>query len=201
MGHSSGGFGAMATGMLRPDTFGHVLSSAGDSHYAYLYGCMVPTFIRMMEKYKGVEGMASHFFQQFNPLRNCSRDLGHSMLLLNICLCFLPNVQAPLGADLFFEPTTGELIQDKWAQLLTWDPVNMVDQHQDALASLDSFALFAGAQDEYGIHLGHRQIRNKLEKAGIAHTFKEYDEGHSGIYHKTIEHAAHLLSCMPLDEA
>lgn len=200
-GHSSGGFGAMATGMLRPEVFGHILSSAGDSHYAHLYTSLVPAFIRTVEKYKGIEKLAAHFINQTNPLRNSPREVGHSMLLLNMCMCFLPNPQAPLGADLFFDLTTGELSKEQWQKFLAWDPVFMVDDHMEALRSLSSFALFAGWNDEYGIHLGHRQIRNKLQKAGVAHAFVEYDEGHSGTYHRTLDHVQHLLEQMPLKQA
>ncbi|MEZ4819512.1 MAG: alpha/beta hydrolase-fold protein [Bdellovibrionota bacterium] len=200
-GHSSGGFGAMVTCMLRPEVFGHVLSSAGDSHYQHLYACMIPTFIRTVEKYGSITKMIDAFLSKPNPMRDCSRDMGESVMLLNICQCYLPNRQAELGLDLFFDPYSGELIPDQWQKFLQWDPVYMVDQYEDAIKQLSSFSLFAGAQDEYGIHLGHRQISSKLTKKNIAHSFVEYQAGHSGIYYKMIDHTKHVLDQMPILEA
>lgn len=200
-GHSSGGFGAMVTGMLRPEVFGHILSSAGDSHYAHLYPVMIPTFIRMVEKFGSVEKMVDEFLNKPNPMRDCSKDVGHSLLLLNMCQCYLPNADGTLGADLFFDLHTGELLKDKWSAFLEWDPVFMIDRYEREIAGLNSFSLFAGAQDEYGIHLGHRQISKKLTHKKIEHTFVEYDATHSGIYYKTIDHAKHMLEQMKIQKA
>ncbi|MCB0272147.1 MAG: hypothetical protein KDD46_03955 [Bdellovibrionales bacterium] len=200
-GHSSGGFGSMVTGMLRPEVFGHILSSAGDSHYIHLYPTLIPSFIKMVEKFGSVEKMVQNFLEKPNPLYDCPKEHGHSIMLLNICQCFIPNAKKPFGADLFFDIYTGELIDDVWKKFLAWDPVTMIDQYEDAIKKLQSFSLFAGAQDEYGIHLGHRQISKKLTQKKISHHFIEYEASHSGIYYKTIDHLKHIIDQMPINRA
>lgn len=201
LGHSSGGFGAMATGMLRPDVFAHVLSSAGDSFYECLYFNLIPGFLRAYEKHGSVEKMVDAFLDSPNPMRTANKDLSHSIMLLNVCLCYTPNASAPMGADLFFDVHMGNPIDEVWKQFKAWDPVDMVKQHQDALKKLSSFSLFAGAQDEYGIHLGHRQISNHLTSKGIPHVLEEFPGGHSGIYYKVIDYVKHMMKSMGLTKA
>lgn len=181
LGHSSGGFGALATGMLRPDVFHFICSSAGDSWYENLYLSMIPTAIQSIDAAGGVEAFLRKFFESSNPLSLLPRDHGKTMMLLNMMACYTPNTSVPtLGADLFFDLHTGQLIPKTWEKFLAWDPVRMIDGHVSALRRLKFILLECASNDEYGMHLGHRQMAKKLKTFEIPHEIVEYPGSHSG---------------------
>ena len=114
-----------------------------------------------------------------------------------MCACFAPNPSVPVyKGDLYFDLETGELIPEVWEKFQRWDPVRMVDQHVDALKSLRWIHLQAGKEDEYGLHLGHRQLSKKMNVHGIEHLKEEYDGRHSGHSHRYLERVQKMLNRM-----
>ena len=89
-----------------------------------------------------------------------------------------------IKGDLWFDLETGELIDEHWKRLLAWDPLRMVDRHVSDLRSLRFIQLESGSEDEYGLHLGHRQIAKKLQRHGIPFHIDEYPGKHSGHHHR-----------------
>lgn len=179
-GHSSGGFGALIMGMLRPDKFHFICSSAGDSFYELLYLPGLRFVIDELENVGGVTNFLNGFLNHPSPTSTGSKKF-ETMMTLAMAPCFAPNINnPPLYGDLFFDEKTGSLIDEIWQKYLAWDPARMVNKHLNALRSLKWIHLEAGLQDEYGAQLGHRQISAQLTKAGIPHRIDEYPGGHSG---------------------
>ncbi len=184
-GHSSGGFGALVTGMLRPDCFLYVCSSAGDSWYEYLYTHSIPSMIRVLEKDGGVQTFIEKFLQNPNPLGLLPRDHVETMMNLSICACFSPNLSIPLlKGDLYFDVKTGERISEVWKKFLAWDPVYMIDKNIANLRKLQWIHLEAGTEDEYSLHIGHRQIAKKLKTYEIDYVLDEYPGKHGGHHYR-----------------
>ena len=105
-----------------------------------------------------------------------------------MCPCYAPNLDVPiLQGDLYFDLETGRPIPEVWEKFLQWDPVRMVDQHVESLGKLKWIALDAGSQDEYGMHLGHRQLSKKLTHYGLEHSNEEFAGGHGGNHHRFAE--------------
>lgn len=198
-GHSSGGFGALATVMLRSDCFSYVCSSAGDSWYEYLYIQPIPMMVRVLKREGGVEKFIEKFLSSPNPLGLMSRDSAETMMMLSMCACYAPNLSVPLlKGDLYFDLETGELISDVWKRFLAWDPVYMVDAHVDSLKNLKWIHLEAGAEDEYGLQIGHRQISKKLKSHGINYVMNEYPGKHGGHHYRFGQRIARMLEQMYL---
>ncbi|HMQ10749.1 MAG TPA: alpha/beta hydrolase-fold protein [Oligoflexia bacterium] len=188
MGFSSGGFGALVTGMLRPDVFLNIASSAADSFYEYLYLNMIPRAQSVLEKYGSIDTFIQHYLNNPNPMSLLDRNEGETLLLLNICACFIPNKNnPPLYGDLFFDIATGAIKDDAWQKLLAWDPIRMIDHHQSNIKQWQHVILDAGKHDEYGLNLGHRQIAKKLKALNISLTHNEYPGRHSGHTYRYIE--------------
>jgi enterochelin esterase-like enzyme len=184
-GHSSGGFGALVIGMLRSDRFSAIGSSAGDSWYEFLYTHTIPATLTAIHQAGGVGPFVDRFLQNPNPRGLLGEAATLAMLNLSMCSCFLPNPHVPhIKGDLWFDLESGALIQDAWQRLLAWDPLRMIDQHITALKGLSWIHLEAGSEDEFGLHLGHRQIAAKLAKHGIVHRIDEYPGKHSGHHHR-----------------
>ncbi len=197
VGHSSGGFGALVTGMMRSDRFGAICSSAGDSAYEFLYVFTLPAAIRVLAQAGGVEPFIHRFLASPNPLGLLDRDQVHTMMNLAMCSCFAPNVHVPLlHGDLYFDLETGELVADTWKRFLDWDPIRLLDRHVAELRSLRWIHLEAGTEDEYGLHLGHRRLSRKLQAHGVEHVIDEYPGGHGGHHHRMPDRIRRMVERM-----
>lgn len=194
MGHSSGGFGALVTGMLRPDAFGNICSSAGDSCYEALFPPLITPTINAIEKTGGITEFVEWFLSLPNP---GGSGCFEAMMALAMCGCYAPNPDAPtIMGDLFFDMKTGAIIDEVWQKFLAWDPVHMADKHMDALAQLNSIQLDCGLQDEYGMMIGQRQIAAKLAGNAIDCKLNEYPGKHGGHSWRNVERIGSMLSAM-----
>lgn len=199
LGHSSGGFGAMVTGMLRPDTFAYFCSSAGDSWYEQLYQAPIPTMIGVIQKAGGVRTFMERFLESPNPGGLLKREDFETMMNLSMCACYAPNLSVPvLCGDLYFDIESGELIPEAWNKFLAWDPVRMVERYADALRQMKWIHLEAGTEDEYGLHIGHRQVARRLKAHGISFYLEEYPGKHSGHHYRFGDRIRKMLEKMPL---
>jgi hypothetical protein len=178
MGHSSGGFGAMVTPMLRPDLFGGLATHAGDALYEMLY---IPEFakaVRALRSYEGsIEGWWADFEARGAFTRPEDMDL---MMTIGVSACFSP---ADDGTPLLpFDPFSGRLKEEVWARWLDWDPVRMVARHVEALRGLKAIWIDGGRRDQYYLDLGALAFRDALEEVGVAVVrFELFDGTHSGV--------------------
>ena len=197
VGHSSGGFGALACGMLRSDRFGAICSSAGDCWYDYLYTHTIPMTITTIRRAGGVGPFVEKFLGNPNPRLLLGPAAPITMLNLSMCSCYTPNPNVPhIKGDLWFDLETGALVDDIFKRLLTWDPLNMMDHHLSELRGLRWIHLEAGDDDEYGLHLGQRQIAAKLADRGIEHVLEEYPGKHGGHHYRMPSRIAKLLEAI-----
>jgi len=179
-GHSSGGFGALVAGMMRPDVFKFVCCSAGDSFYEVSLLPNLSKAIIEIEKAGGLEGFLKKFRAEPSS-RNIAIGQIETMLTLNMCACYAPNPRKPpLYADLFFDLSTGEVVKEVWDRILAWDPLRMIDRYAEGLKSLKWVQLECGLQDQHGLQLGHRQLSRAFHARGIPHELVEYPGSHSG---------------------
>ncbi len=192
-GHSSGGFGALVTAMIRPDVFKHILSSAGDGFYEISLMKNIKDAVTEIEKAKGVAGFIKDFLS-LPTYSNVSGTKFETMLTLAMAPCYAPNLDnAPLYGDLFFDLQTGELLHDVWKRYLEWDPVRMVDKYAANLKQIDYLWLEAGREDEHGLHLAHRQVAKKLKAHGVPHEVIEYPGKHGGHHWRYEERLVRVL--------
>jgi enterochelin esterase family protein len=197
IGHSSGGFGALACGMLRADRIGAICSSAGDSWYEYLYTHTIPTTITTLRNAGGIEAFVNQFLASPNPRGLLGRDAEITMLNLSMPSCYTPNPHVPvIKGDLWFDIETGAIVDEVFDRLLAWDPLIMADRHVSELRSLRWIHLEAGNDDEYGLHLGQRQLAQKLARHGIDHRIDEYPGKHGGHHHRMPERIVRMVSRM-----
>ena len=80
-----------------------------------------------------------------------------------------------------FDTTTGRLDEEVWERWLAWDPVRMVPERGEALASMKHVYLDAGRSDEYYLDLGAQAFSKELGSLGIEHTLELFEGTHGGI--------------------
>lgn len=178
-GKSSGGYGALVQGMLRPDVWGAVASHAGDVGFHWVYQSDFPRSAQTLARYGGDPVAFLKAFWRKN--RPNQADYG-ALLTVAMAASYDPQ---PAGSEpvirLPFNPFTLEMDSSRWQKWLEHDPLNLVSEHTDALNSLHGLWLDVGERDQFHIQFGSRQLHSKLEDLEVEHHYEEFDGTHSGI--------------------
>ncbi len=189
-GKSSGGFGAMIFGMLRPDLFGGFATHAGDTLYE---GCYIPEFLRaaraLRDRYEGsYEKFWADFWTRARVGQAMSRPDDGSLVMVYGCAAAF-SAEPDGTVTLPFEINTGLLIDDVWQRWLDWDPVRMVRAHAHALRSAQAIWIDAGRSDDWYLDLGAEAFRRELAAIGVV---EESDDPHGTVHFELFEgtHAA-----------
>ena len=162
MGHSSGGFGAMITPMLRPDLFGALATHAGDSLYEL---CYVPGFGTAARALRPYGGDILRWWEEFRSRDVVTDEDQDLVMLLGVAACF--SAREDGTPELPFDPGTGVLRPGAWQRWLDWDPVRMVPKYARQLRSLRGIWIDAGTKDEWFLDVGAAAFRQALADAGV----------------------------------
>ena len=178
-GKSSGGFGALVHAMQHADFWAAAASHAGDAGFELLYGGGgFPDVLRAIAKHGNSIEAWMTAFEAKQKL-----DDKDTMVLMFLCQAatFDPDPQAFLGLRLPVTLDTCEIIPERWANWLAWDPALMVAAHADSIAKLKGFYLDCGTEDQYSILYGTRRIHRTLTERGVAHHYAEFPDNHSRV--------------------
>ena len=193
-GHSSGGFGALWLAMHHADVFGLVADHSGDKCFELTYRPYAGEFLRYFEQV-GEEGLRQLLTDPGEALR-----LGAPHEALNqvaMAAAYSPNPKSMLGFDLPFDLRNGALLPDIWARWLAFDPIEIAEQHADALKSLHWLYLDCGRFDESNLLYGARMLTEKLRALGIPFQYEEYDGGHRYMKHRYDVSFTAISAAMP----
>lgn len=179
MGHSSGGYGAMVTPMLRPDLFGGFASHAGDALFEYCYLPEFPLVVRALRDSYG--GSYERFWSDFRSRVAFTRRTDVSLLeMYAMAACYSADPDGTVRLP--FDVASGRLLPDVWERWLAWDPIRMAPDHATALRSMRAIYLDAGTVDDYFLDLGAEAFRRELEAAGVRdYRFELFEAGHSRV--------------------
>jgi S-formylglutathione hydrolase FrmB len=203
-GKSSGGYGAIVHGMRYPQCWGAVADHSGDAYFDFVYRPDWPNTLNELARYRVpkrragrydaareggrrglAEGLDDGRVRRFlrHVWKKEKLTLKESHAIMNVCMAatYDPDPTAPLGFRLPFNLETGELIAGRWRRWVAHDPVNLVDRYRANLRSLRGIYIDCGWRDQYHIHYGTRILSKRLARAGIRHTYEEFDDDHSDI--------------------
>lgn len=177
-GHSSGGYGAMITPMLRPDVFGALATHAGDALFELCYWKDVPLVVRTLRDSYG--GSYEAFLSDVRTRPMMTRA-GDAELINMWAMAAAYSADEDGTVNLPFDTASGQMIPGVWERWLAHDPVRMVPLHADALRSLRGIYIDAGTRDEYHLDLGAAGFREALAAIGVTDVFFElFPAGHGG---------------------
>jgi S-formylglutathione hydrolase FrmB len=182
-GHSSGGFGAMVTAMLRPDLFGALATHAGDALFEHCYLPDLRETIRVLRD--NYDGSFEKFWEDFRSRPAFSRKADGTVLNV-YCMAACYSADADGTVRLPFDGR-GMLDDEVWDRWLAWDPVRMVPHHAKALRSLRAVWIDAGTADEYYLDLGADAFRTALAEIGIGEPvvhFELFDGRHGSMEYR-----------------
>lgn len=179
-GKSSGGFGALVHAIMHSDFWAAAASHSGDAGFENLYIPEFPGTLRALAKFgNDIETWLRTF--EAKPKIDGKDTL--VLMILAQAASFDPddNPYTFLGLRLPVTMDTCELIEERWANWLKWDPARMVETHADAIGKLKAFYLDCGTEDQYNILYGSRRIHKTLEQKGVAHRYEEFPDNHSSV--------------------
>jgi enterochelin esterase family protein len=197
VGKSSGGYGALRLGLLRPDVFGAVACHSGDMYFDYCYRGDIPKFCSQVQGAGGVKAWLDQFEAR---LQKKHEDLT-TLNILGMAAAYSPCPGAgPFGIEFPCDLETGAFREDVWRRWLEHDPLRMLEHHADALRSLKLLYLDCGTRDEWFLHFGARLFTRRLAALGIAHEYEEFDDGHMNVsyrYDVSLPRMARALGAAP----
>jgi hypothetical protein len=173
-GHSSGGYGAMVTPMLRPDLWGGLATHAGDALFEVGYQSDFRKSVRALRD--DYRGSFEKFWADFHSRAAFSKK-SDNYLLNDYCMAACYSADPDGKVNLPYDTATGQIIPELWERWLAWDPVRMVPSHAEALRSMKAIYIDAGKEDEWYLDLGAEAYRRALEQAGVKNVFFELFEG------------------------
>ncbi len=177
-GTSSGGYGALVLSMLHPGVWGAVAAHAPDVGFEWVYRPGLAVACRVLENHNNdVAAFLSHFWQG----KRISGDDYTTLMTLAMASSYDPNPGNVRKIRLPVRAGTCELLSERWAQWLKWDPLQLIELHHEALSGLELLYLDVGRHDEYHIQFGCRQLTRRLDELGVNHHFSEFEGTHRGL--------------------
>jgi enterochelin esterase-like enzyme len=196
MGYSSGGYGALLFAFKHRELFGAVASHSGDMFFEYCYRPDFPSAIREFSRAGGLAGFLREL-KSLTHLRDKGDDWFRALNTVAMSAAYSPNPAEPNGFDLPFDTYTGAVVDEVWACWKALDPVSMVHDFIDVLASMRAVYFDCGLNDEYNLFLGARMLHRILSEHRVAHVYEEHEGGHRRInwrYEVSLPILTHALS-------
>jgi S-formylglutathione hydrolase FrmB len=181
-GKSSGGYGSLVHALRHGGTvWSAAASHSGDVGFEFLY--------HLGEFASALRHLADHdmsietFIRKFEAGPKAKDADWHTMMALAQAASFDPDPGQFYGIRLPVDMHTCELMPDRWANWLKWDPLRMADQpdHLDALRRMKLLYVDCGDIDQYNMIYGSRLLHAKLDAAGVPHTYQEFHDNHSSV--------------------
>jgi enterochelin esterase-like enzyme len=176
-GKSSGGYGAMVHALLHPDFWSAAAVHSGDMGFELLYRHEFVPVLRALAKQPDI----GHWVDAFWAARKPKDSDIHIIMMLAQAASFDPDPSAPYGIRLPVTLDTCELIPDRWAHWLAWDPLTLVESHGPGLKALKALYIDCGDVDQYNLVYGARRMHQRLNALGIRHTYEEFDDDHTAV--------------------
>ncbi|XOV88093.1 MAG: alpha/beta hydrolase [Pseudomonadota bacterium] len=185
-GKSSGGYGAIVHGLKHAEHWGAVACHSGDMAFEWCYLGDLPKTVMHLA---GAGGSAQAFLERIRRGRKMSGSDFHHLMMLAMAATYDPDPSQPYGVRLPVTSDTCEIIEDRWANWLAWDPVRLARQEQclDNLRSLRGIYIDCGSNDQYNLVFGARQLSRCLVEQGVRHRFEEFDDNHSSVDYRMDE--------------
>lgn len=176
-GKSSGGYGAIVHGLLHPDFWSAAACHSGDMAFELCYLRDMPGLLRALAKAGGIKPWLEGFFAK--PKAG-DADI-HILMDLAMAATYDPDPTAPYGIRLPVDPHTCEIIPERWAEWLKWDPLTLAAEHAEGLKSLKALYIDCGDIDQFDLVYGARRLTRLLTARGVPHTYEEFPDNHSSV--------------------
>jgi enterochelin esterase-like enzyme len=177
-GKSSGGYGAFVHALLHPDFWSAAASHSGDLAHELCHLPEFPGVLRALAKTNGsIETWLKNFYEK--P-KTADSDV-HILMMFAMCASYDPDPSSYWGVRLPVDPHTAEIIPERWANFMKWDPLVIAQERAEKLRSLKALYFDCGDVDQYNLVYGARRMTRLLTARGVPHTYQEFADNHSSV--------------------
>jgi enterochelin esterase-like enzyme len=177
-GKSSGGYGAMVHALLHPDFWSAAAVHSGDMGMELLYRHEFVPVLREMTK---VGFDCAAWVDKFWESKKFKDSDVHVIMVLAQAASFDPDPSARYGLRLPVTHDTCELIPERWANWLAWDPLMLVEKHGPGMKALKALYIDCGDIDQYNLVYGARRMHKRLTAMDVKHVYDEFPDNHSSV--------------------
>jgi enterochelin esterase-like enzyme len=177
-GKSSGGFGAYVHAMLHNDFWAGAASHSGDVGFDLLFAADWPKVLKAIAK---TDNSIQKWIENFFAAQKVKDAEVHVLMDLAMCATYDPDPSAFLGVRLPVTIDTCEIIPERWANFVKWDPLSLVETHWQGLKRLKALYIDCGDVDQYNLVYGSRRMHKRLTELGVPHTYEEFPDDHSSV--------------------
>ena len=175
-GRSSGGYGAIWHGMMRPDVWSALACHSGDMGFEWCYLTDMPNVLVTLAKHeRSIPAFLDAVLAKEKP---SGRDL-HALMALAMAATYDPDPEWPETIRLPVDLETCEVIEARWERWLAHDPAQIASYHAEALKSLKALYSDCGNRDQYHMQYGARQLVRVLKSMDVPHIYEEFDDDHN----------------------
>ena len=183
-GKSSGGYGAIIHALLYPEFWAAAACHSGDMAFEL---CYLPEFPRLLRTLARKNFDIKAWIEDFHAAAKLNSHDLHDLMTLAMCASYDPAPDEPSGIRLPVSTDTCEIIAERWANFLKWDPLERVKFHAAGLKALKALYIDCGNLDQYNLVYGARRMHLALTAAGVAHTYQEFADDHSSVDYRMDE--------------
>lgn len=192
-GKSSGGYGAIAHALLHPDFWAGAACHSGDMAFELAYLPDFPKVLRALAKH---EGSIQKWCEEFFAKKKVKDGDIHILMDLAMCATYDPDPDAYLGIRLPVSMDTCEIIPERWANFMKWDPLTLAETRADGLKKLKALWIDCGATDQYNLVYGARRLHRTLEARGVPHVYEEFPDDHTGVDYRMDKSLPYLAKAL-----
>ena len=175
-GKSSGGYGAMAHGLLHADVWSAAACHSGDMGFEWCYLPDLPA---------ALQGLARHgnsirrWWQAVEAADRFPDEAINVLNMLAMAASYDPDPAEFLGVRLPVTLDTCEIIPERWANWMRHDPLVMLESCSEQLRRLKALYMDCGTADQYRLLYGARRLSRRLGQLNIPHRYEEFEGTHS----------------------
>lgn len=177
-GRSSGGYGAIVHALLHPDFWSGAACHSGDMGFELMFATDFAHTLRRIARHGGT---IESFVEAWESAVKVDGDDLHALMTLAMAATYDPDPEAFLGIRLPVTMDTCELIPERWAQWMKWDPLTLAKTHGEGLKRLKALFVDCGDIDQYNLVYGARRLNKALAALGVDHVYEEFNDTHSSI--------------------
>jgi hypothetical protein len=177
-GKSSGGYGAMVHALLHPDFWSAAAVHSGDMFMELMYRHEFVPVLRALTKVEFDFGKWVDDFWQSKKFKDS--DI-HIIMMLAQAASFDPDPSARYGVRLPVTHDTCEIIPERWANWLKWDPLTLVESRGTGMKQMKALYIDCGDVDQYNLVYGARRMHKRLTAMDVPHTYEEFPDNHSSV--------------------
>ena len=177
-GKSSGGYGAMVQAMLHPDFWNAAASHSGDVGFELLFIADFPKVLRALAT---TDNSIRSWLEKFFAAQKVKDPDVHILMILAMAATYDPDPDAYMGVRLPVTIDTCELIAERWANYVKWDPLTLVEKHGDGLKKLKALYIDCGDIDQYNLVYGSRRMHKRLTEMKVPHVYEEFPDDHTAV--------------------